>query len=615
MKRILTIAALLALLAVPTLAQSQETPLLRIGDNTFSLEEFEAGYAKNSKASLVPVSKREYLNLFLRYKLKVIEAKAMGLDTLDGYRTESAYYLSEMAKPFLTDTAAEAAARQKIADRLKEEINTSLLSVMLRPNVLPADTLAAYQQIHALKAKLDAGADFNQLVATESNDREARADSGKLGYISALYMTEMIEDVIYATPMGKHSDVFRSRVGYHIVKVHDRRPSGGEIRVAHIIKNGQSSQPNAPATDPKQAIDSIYARLLAGDDFATLARQCSDDEQSAAVGGEMHWFTRQSILSEFADHAFTLQNIGDVSKPFNTPFGWHIVKLLERHAELPSEKTDRMIAEASKSGHSVARAGRKAKAQQLLSKYDFRWNAPACDTLVSILNSTGKDSTKLRRIAALREPVAEYNGGKFFVNNMKLRTLGWDRRIPVSQNLDYLAEEEILRYETSTLESHNAAFRYMMQEYYDGLLIFEINQRMIWNPSLIDSAQVSQQYLANPLRYAQGGSFEGSIAFFDSPLPPEVVAAPISAKKNDLLKQATHIEKGKWQRGSIYDEYIWPLVPQRYVLLVGKVDNGQVQPLDKVRSRVVADCQQRLENTWLENLYNKYKPQILSNIE
>src|SRR5690606_13069177 len=142
-----------------------------------------------------------------------------------------------------------------------------------------ADTLAAYEKITALRDSIEAGMPFDEVAFRHSEDPSARRNRGDLGYFTGGRMIEPFENAAYATPVGEIAGPVRTRFGYHLLYVKDRRPRTPDIRASHILIRLQG-QTEADSAAALETIRQIQDRLAAGEDFATLARLYSDDVAS-----------------------------------------------------------------------------------------------------------------------------------------------------------------------------------------------------------------------------------------------------------------------------------------------------------------------------------------------
>ncbi len=609
------IKKILALTCIATTATAQlkETPLLKIDNETIALEEFEAIYEKNKAITEVEISKQEYFDLFLRYKLKVHEAKHLGLDTTQSYRDECTFYFDELAKQYLVDTAAIANKRQELIDRMKEEIDAS--HILVRPATSsPEDTLLAYQKIAQARKRVLNGEDLETVAREISDDPSAKRNGGHIGYFTAFQMVEPFEDIAYATPVGEVSDIFKSRFGYHFLRVNARRNSEGEVLVAHIMKM-VARDANPDAWDRAKAqIDSLAGLLAGGHDFAQLAREASDDKQSAINGGQMPWFSRGQIVAQFADAAFQLNENGQISEPIATPFGWHIIKRIDRRTQKSAAEIDKIIANAARNGHSIGSIGEKSMLEKLKKTYNFQWNTSGRTKLIDAMKNNAGDADKQAKLAAITEGIATYDGGKIHVTAEFLKETPWNYLLTDDENLENIAKKALFDYEKTQLPSKSAEFKYTMQEYYDGLLIFEINQRKIWNDTSIDSIAIDTQHAQNPSRYARGGKFDGIIYMYDRELTDQEIdkIATGDAKLQKKAKKALNISE---EQNGIYSDIIWPNIKSRYAVAVGKLTDGETVPVDQAAGQIISDIQQQKDRAWTDELKTKHNVEILKKIK
>ncbi|HRV55487.1 MAG TPA: peptidylprolyl isomerase, partial [Mangrovimonas sp.] len=301
--------------------------LFTIDNEPVYVSEFERVYNKNLDLVKDESQKDvdEYLKLFVNYKLKLKEAYAKGLDEKPSYKRELDTYKKQLADNFLNDSEVTNELVQEAYDRTVNEVNASHILVRMNENPTPEDTLQAYNEIVKLRDRaLSEG--FEKVEKEVHNGQTIFGED--LGYFTAFKMVYDFESPAYNTPVGEISQPFRTRFGYHILKVNDRRKSRGEVKVAHIMVSlQQDGKPNEKA---EERIQDIYRKLQQGEDFESLAKQFSDDKSSASKGGVLEPFSSGQLSStEFEEQAFALKDIGAYSQPFKTQFGWHIVKLYE----------------------------------------------------------------------------------------------------------------------------------------------------------------------------------------------------------------------------------------------------------------------------------------------
>src|SRR5687767_14055445 len=265
------ITLLFALLSVSS-AFSQTQPdkknksltLFTVNKNSVTVDEFIYLYKKNHQDPQKDFTKEkieEYLDLFVKFKLKVEEARSRGLDTTKVFLKEFSGYKDELRKPYLPDAKIIDSLVKLTYARMQEEVNASHVLVALKPDASPGDTLKAYTKITGLREKTLNGADFGQLATEFSDDPSAKMNKGNLGYFTAMQMVYPFESAAYETKVGSISVPVRTRFGYHLIKVTNRRPARGEVEVSHIMIRTGSAKENEKVKD---AIFNVYDQLQAG---------------------------------------------------------------------------------------------------------------------------------------------------------------------------------------------------------------------------------------------------------------------------------------------------------------------------------------------------------------
>lgn len=420
MKRMLTGAALCTL-ALGAMAQPAADPtLMTVDGRPVSRSEFEAIYKKNNKdAAVTKEALDEYLDLFINYKLKVRAAEEAGLDTVSKFKSELEGYRRQLARPYLIDRSLNDNLMQEAYQRLGQEVRASHILVQLPADPTPEDTLAAWKKVTALRARVVGGEDFAKVATGKggSDDPSAAKNGGDLGYFTALQMVYPFETVAYGTPVGQVSQPVRTRFGYHIIKVVDKRPARGEIKVAHImIRSTDQDAPEKKAAAEKK-IQEAYSRVKSGElSFADAALKYSDDEATNAKGGELPMFGTGKMIESFEDKAFGLQNDGDVSVPFQTPYGWHIVKRLEYKAPPTFDEVKGEL-KSKISRDSRAEITRKKFLADLRTEYHYKDFPKDVKALAKVVDTTifqkGTilSDTLLRKDA--QEAVVMHNGLKY----------------------------------------------------------------------------------------------------------------------------------------------------------------------------------------------------------
>ncbi|MFN5772536.1 peptidylprolyl isomerase, partial [Flavobacterium sp.] len=347
-------------------SQQQNTTkevLFTINDQPYYTDEFIRVYRKNLDLVKDESQKdlNQYLDLYIGYKLKVNKAFKLGLQQGSAYQNELKSYRTQLSKTYLMDSKVTQALMDEGYDRLQKEINASHILLMVDENAAPADTLAAYQKAMAIRDRIvKGGEDFGTVAEETSQDPSAKENKGNLGYFTAFRMVYAFENGAYKTPVGKVSMPVRSRFGYHLIKVNDIRNNRGEISVSHImvLKPKEGEDP----LKAKTKIEEIYQKIQQGESFEELAKQLSEDKSSSTKGGLLNKFASGQLSSEvFENEAFALSKEQPLSKPFETAYGWHIVKFNEKY---PLRSKDEMKSELETK---IARDDRSRKISDALA--------------------------------------------------------------------------------------------------------------------------------------------------------------------------------------------------------------------------------------------------------
>lgn len=609
--------AFLAMSPAGAYAQKAATPFLRIGNDVTTFGEFDRMYRQNNDAALIPMTEAEYAALFTGYKLKVAEARSLGLDTIRSYKDECRAYEDELAKPYLEDTLAFGKIVARERERQKVEVRAEHVLISVRPNALPSDTLKAYEKAQAVRTRVLNGEDFGKVADMFSDDPSVKSNHGDIGYFSALQMVPQFEDVAYSLNVGEVSGVFRTRYGYHFMKLTDRREAEGQVSVRHIMKIVPSGSSDSEAgLAAKAQIDSIYALAINGADFAALAKENSDDRQSAMRGGIIPWFSRSQILPEFADAAFALAADGDISRPVRTRAGWHIIMRVGRRTSMPDSEFKHLTERAKGNVEAYKNADVVARMSELAKEYGFKWNPAGLDTLVG---RSLRAKTTSGRIAALKDSasaLATINGKVVTLADMAGNANLWRSDAIPSENVTRIFCDIVRNYERSRLDVKYPEFAYAQKEYAEGLLVFEIMQRKVWGVAP-DSSMVDSLYASNPSRYSKGGSFDGSILFCRSPKVAAKVKSLLSKGNEERAKSLAYsVVDGPVSQGGVYDDFLWPIAPlSEYVVVFGKIKNGSPLKIEECRGNVVADCLMLNEKRFVAQLKAKYAPKQLLKIK
>ena len=636
---VIKLVALLAL-SVSAFGQTTDPVLMTINNKPVLKSEFEYIYNKNnSNNSLDKKTLDEYVDLFINFKLKVEEAKTQGIDTTKSFITELAGYRSQLTKPYLTDSKVDDALLHEAYDRSKEDVDVSHILIRIPQNATPVDTLKAFNEINAIWKRVQKE-DFAKVAKEVSQDQSADQNSGHIGWISAFRTVYPFESMAYNTPVGSISKPVRTAFGYHILKIHARRNSLGEILVQHIMiftSKGEETQ-NKKA---KVTIDSIYQRVLAGDDFGTLAKNLSQDKGSSVKNGELPWFGTGRMVPEFETAAFALKNVGDISQPVQSAYGWHIIKLMDKKG---LAAFDELKADLERKVKHDERANRGQHAFLTKSRiaYNYQEYPTSIQEFSKLLSKrTLADSTFIAEAAKLNKPLFSFAGKNFtqadFAKYLKKNNTT-EKSIPseiIDEKIDAFADSELLSFEDSQLEKKYDDFRFLMQEYHDGILLFEVSNREVWEKASKDTPGLAKYFDEHKSDYTwEKPHYKGRIVFCKD--NATLAAAKSIVKKanidsidkylrtrlNDSI-QYVKIEKGLYVQGDnkAIDDQIFkskekyvPTKEYPFFFVTGKLLKNKPEDYSDVRGLVTADYQEFLEREWIKALRAKYPVNVDQNV-
>ncbi len=629
MKRKIILFAGLALSAY-AFSQEKDQVLMKINNKDITRSEFEYIYNKNnSNNELDKKSLDEYFNLFVNFKLKVTAAEAEGVDTTKAFRDEFMGYRQQLAKSYLTDDSVDEANARSIYERLKENVEALHILVRCKPDATPKDSLEAYRKAERARQRILNGENFEKVAREVSEDPSVKQNGGNLGYFTALQMVTPFEDVAYSLKNGEVSKPVRTDFGYHVIKVTNRRPDMGKVLVAHIFKFLPQDATKDQQNKATVQIDSIYNALQNGADFASLAKKCSDDQGTATRGGELPWIGFHQTVKEFENVAFSL-NKDEISKPFRSPSGMHIVKLIDRKAIEPfEEKKDEIVRRMDRQGR--GNKGVEALVEKLKVEYNFSYNDKGVNDVKTLMKNiqAGKDSLTSAGAMNLSGNLFTMNGINYPVQGFIVWTK--TQQGSVEKLLKEYTSNLILAYEDSRLEQKHPDFGHLMQEYRDGILLFDISNRKVWDKASKDEKGLDTFFEENKANYKwDSPRFKGVIVHckdkktakavkkLTKKNPQEEWATVIRKTLNNDSISVVKVEKGLFIKGD--NKYVdklefksgsfEPVKDYPVTIVIGKMLKGGPESYKDVRGPVTADYQNYLEAGWIKELRDKYKVEI-----
>ncbi|NRB58705.1 MAG: peptidylprolyl isomerase [Winogradskyella sp.] len=614
--------------------QKDDRPLLTVDGDPIMTSEFLRVYNKN--LDLVKDESQKdvdgYLKLFTEYQLKLKEARRLKLHEDEKYKREFNRYKKQLTKNYLSENKVTDDLVEEAYDRNALDINAS--HVLVRLDAGAKDTLEAYNKVLELKERvLKEG--FNNVKKDVHDGKKIFLED--LGYFSVFKMVYDFETAAYNTPVGEISEPFRTQFGYHVVQVNDRRPSRGTITAAHIMI---STNQKDTLIDPEKRINTIYQKFLQGENFESLAKQFSDDKSSAKNGGRLSEFKSGQLSSTvFEDMAFSLENDGDVSKPFKSAYGWHIVKRLKLQSIQSFEELKPSL-EASVKRDTRSKLINTAMVKELKERYNIVYNTKAKSYFESILSQDFYTRKwELPEDFKKEEKVFTINGSVYTYDDFG-RHLNFAQRIYTNQSIpfttiiekefDKFFEKTILKYREENLELENEEFANIIKEYRDGLLLFDLMEKEIWNKASKDSLGLERYYNANTANYQWKDRVEVSMA--------SVAEKSVAAKVLELMKEGkTNVEITELINGNKIQTVLFTnktfdigdaKLPSDLEVKEGLsskiyahngafhiIDIKSVLPagsktLEEAKGSVISDYQEDIEKNWIESLYNRFEIKV-----
>ncbi|OYQ37645.1 peptidylprolyl isomerase [Flavobacterium cyanobacteriorum] len=630
----------LFILAASFAQQAKKEVLFTIDGKPYYTDEFIRVYNKNLDLVKDDSQKdlNNYLDLFIGYKLKVNKAYKLGLQEGAQYKAELKSYRNQLSRNYLTDTKVTKELIDEAYTRSLKEIKAQHILVLVDENALPSDTLKAYNKIIDIRKKALAGEDFGALAAQFSEDPSAKENKGDLGYFSVFRMVYPFETGAYKTPMGQISKPVRTRFGYHLIKVNDMRDNRGEITVAHIMIMKPKEGDTQAEEKARETINDIYQKLKQGEDFSSLATQFSQDKSSAANGGQLARFGSGELSAvEFEDAAFALQKPGDITAPFQTQFGWHIVKLVEKHGVKPQADVqadfENRIRRDDRSRLITASLNEK-----LRKKYTVKKEAKAYANAVKVIDNNIYSQTWKAPKEGFDETILTINNHKKLSAQTYLDYVAAQQRMelttkPVARLAEVLfnqfRDDQLNLYYNENLEAEFPEFAIVMEEYRDGLLLFDLMEKEIWEKAKTDTLGLENYYKAHKDNYQWKDRVEADV---------------YSSTKEDVIKQARKLLKqgknaevikqklnkeGKvevMEKSGTFEQESNALPKQQkwqegltdiikeggyyYVIRVKKVLPKGPKTFEETKGRVINDYQQYLESNWVGNLKQEFNVQV-----
>lgn len=627
-------------LSINNFAQNMpQDVLFTVDKQKVTADEFMNVYNKNNKQLDESVDKttiNEYLELYINFKLKVHEAEQQGLHKDEKFLKEISGYREQLAKTLLRDTSVINNMIEEAYNRMKYDLRVSHIMVKLPKHASSEDTVAAYKKIMKIREEVIKGGDFAKIARDKSEDMYASRTGGDIGYFSALTYAYPFESAAYNLKVGDVSMPVRTVSGYHLIKLTDKRPNMGEVRVAHLFVKAFSGQNKEDSLSAHKKVAMLYEQLQKGAEFETLVKEHSEDPGTKNNGGLLPWFGAGRMLVEFEKACVELK-VGAYSKPVKTPKGWHIIKKIEEKP-LPSfEEKKQEIKARINNDKSRQEIAKQSFISSLKKMYNFKENTKTLAPYYKIIdNSITAGKWTGEKAENLKDEVFSFADKKYTQKDFTQYMVRSQRKMGV-RNLNYIiemyykdfVESTLIEYEDSQLENKYPYFKELMKEYRDGILLFNLTDDMVWSKAIKDTTGLEAFYNKNKEKYKW----------------PEKATVTYYYCKNDAEKVMKTVKKGvakNWDNNKIKskinkkDTLLTSIETKTYYKTddlpiekwetgfgkvvkddgkiffynVSKIEPPSIKALKDARGLVISDYQQYLEKEWIAELKAKYKVEV-----
>lgn len=631
-----------------TLAQDQGETLLTIGGKPVQKDElvYLISKGKGGDSPATGLSREEFeenFELFVTYKLKVREAESLGLDQSEEFKNEFASFKETLISPYLIKNSLEEGELRKTYSRMQEIVRASHILFQFPPNASNEDSLIVLKMALKVKNEIENGGDINALAVQYSDDPSAKTNRGDLGYFTSLQMVQPFEDAAFGLQIGKVSDPVLTNYGYHIIQVKDRIPNPGQVRVSHILVRFDP-QMATQEENARRKISDIYSEIQKESTvWEDIVKTFSEDPGTKENGGLLPWFGIGAMIPEFEMAAFSLSEIGEISPPLKTQYGYHILRLegkkqLEPFEELEESIRSRILRD-SRSGmiQSQVVAVQKARYgfkenEQNLSKLSLAINEVAKADVGSILESSGNLDTELFNL----------QGKKYFASDL-WKFMQEDEFIPRGKGGTFNAwyerfvSEVLAKTEEEDLEANNKEYKMLLKEYRDGILLFSLMNQEVWQKGISDSLGQVEFYRKNISNYQWKNRVDAYVvrvidqtkielarkALQNSGFNPSVIQnfesnfksnAPLAfTTESGTFEYQDHPVLSKANVDLPYQELV--VDGNTYLVNLGQKTPSGPRKFEESRGLVIRDYQEYLENSLTQKLKGKYPIQVNNTVK
>lgn len=631
MKQVLSSFAVLVLTMATVHSQAQE-PLISIEGTDIPVEEFKWSYEKSKPVSGADqLSEEQFLEKYIALKLKVEDAREMGLDQSDEFKRDLEEYDLQLVNNHIHYEVTLNEIMQEAYERMQQDVELSHILVKIPEGQSPADTLKAYERIKKIRSRILAGEDFEKVARETSDDGAIEINGGNLNYQTVFTLGYPMENAAYNTAVGEISGPFRSNNGYHIVKVHDKRDAWGDVLVANIY-----------VAESKEKIYAAYEELRTGKDFLEVARKYSEDDDINHEDGEILGFGVGKMPPNIENQSFGIVEPGDYTRPFESMFGWHIIKLIEKYPVKEYKELEGYIKAKVEKEKRVEYHTAK-HVSDVRQKYGSSEFTDALDVIVeqlddSLLKGQWKggtlfsDATKLFTIGSWQMDVGDFV--QFIIKNQSSERKARESTYYMYELYVQFRQETVLKYEKVMIRQEHPEIAYLLNEYRDGVLLYEIMNIKVWTKALSDEAGLEEYFSTRRENYMWGERCDAFIVNSSEGASIEKVRKKYKKIQNGSLDAdalndkfcdndtlaCIHVarvltEKGVYERidkqnGIVGPGPVYSNNDTKGFVIINSVLAPEPKKLDEAKGQVVSDYQMHLEKTWTRELEEKYRVNV-----
>jgi peptidyl-prolyl cis-trans isomerase SurA len=512
------ILSVLAFVCLTGKAQSMpDSVIMTVGDKKVTLAEFMYIARKNNEVDFSDKkSADKYIEMFKNFKLKVLEAEQLGLATTSSFEQELEMYKAQLIAGYMSDKKGEEAAARVIYDRENEYLELSQIMIpFTKEQCVTGDTVRIYERAMEVYNRIIGGENFDTLgirLSEASQDKQKsftfeykvnETDDIPIRYeyiplFLPMQKLKVFEDVAYSTPVGKVSMPVRTSEGFSLIKVHDRRPNFGYIQVAYINIPYAVDSVKRSKEMVEKLINEAYEKAFSGEDFATLVKSYSIDTIGSGV---LPKYGPGQLLSLIENAVYKLSNPGDITLPILSEQGAYIFKLIEKKDRpLFNEVKDAIIIDMSKTELNFELY--KAFDDYLKRSYNYTFYQEAYTELEKICNEHFPTSDGFwEKAKNMDKTLIVINGDDFpqkeFAHYMQRKPFS-----AKSYSKDFMMEifglfvRDIATVcENKNLEIKHPEIPHLIQEYRDGILLFELSNEKIWSKPVEEQAALESNWL------------------------------------------------------------------------------------------------------------------------